>query len=60
MEGRKNNRLNNVLPIYFLPVEEILWAFIKTNLDFADQENVVARDSILEVNLKAIQETGLS
>ena len=33
----KNNRLNNVLPIYFLPVEEILWAFIKTNLDFADQ-----------------------
>ena len=33
----KNNRLNNVLPIYFLPVEEILRAFIKTNLDFADQ-----------------------
>ena len=29
--------MNNVLPIYFLPVEEILWAFIKTNLDFADQ-----------------------
>ena len=48
----KNYRLNNVLPIYFLPVEEILRAFIKTNLDFADQENVVVRDSILEIGLK--------
>ena len=32
--------------------EETLRAFIKTNLDFADQENVVVRDSILEVDLK--------
>jgi hypothetical protein len=32
--------------------EETLRAFIKINLDFADQENVVVRDSILEVNLK--------
>ena len=32
--------------------EETLRAFIKTNLDFADQENVVVRDLILEVNLK--------
>ncbi len=31
--------------------EETLRAFIKTNLDFADQENVVVRDSILEVDL---------
>ena len=42
--------------------EETLRAFIKTNLDFADQENVVVRDSILEIDLKkkSIQETGLS
>ena len=29
--------------------EETLRAFIKTNLDFADQENVVVRDSIQEI-----------
>jgi hypothetical protein len=40
--------------------EETLRAFIKTNLDFADQENVVVRDSILEVDIKSVQETGLS
>ncbi len=32
--------------------EETLQAFIKTNLDFADQENVVVRDLILEVKPK--------
>ena len=32
--------------------EETLRASIRTNLDFADQENVVVRDSILEVDLK--------
>jgi hypothetical protein len=32
--------------------EETLRAFIKTNLDFADQENVVVRDSILKIDLK--------
>jgi hypothetical protein len=32
--------------------EETLRAFIKTNLDFTDQENVVVRDSILEIDLK--------
>ncbi len=41
-----------MLPVYFLPVWGTLRAFIKTNLDFADQENVVVRDSILEVDLK--------
>ncbi len=41
--------------------EETLPAFIKTNLDFADQENVVVRDSILKIDLKkSIQETDLS
>ena len=40
--------------------EGTLRAFIKTNMDFADQENVVVRDLILEFDLKSIQETGLS
>ena len=52
----ENNRLNNVLSVYFLPVEETLRAFIKTNLDFADQ----GKRRSQRLNSKSIQETGLS
>jgi hypothetical protein len=31
--------------------EESLQAFINTELDFADQENVTIGDSVLEINL---------
>ena len=38
MHGRtKNNSLNNVLPVYFLPVWGNLASFHQNNLDFADQ-----------------------
>ena len=40
--------------------EETLRAFIKTIWTSQIKENVVVRDSILEVDIKSIQETGLS
>ncbi len=40
--------------------EENLRAFIKTIWTSQIKENVVVRDSILEVDVKSIQETGLS
>jgi hypothetical protein len=50
----ENNRLNNVF-------EEILRAFIKTNLDFADQGKRRSQRLDSKNRLKkSIQETGLS
>ena len=40
--------------------EETLQAFIKTIWILQIKENVVIRDSILEVDLNSFQETGLS